>query len=606
MARFTSASLDKLRDAVDIVDLINGYTDLRRAGAQFTGLCPFHEERTPSFSVNPTEKLYYCFGCQEGGDSISLVQKLESLDFAASVEWLADRYGVELEYEELDPREAERVKQRERLFELLERATKFYERTLAEADEAQPAREYLAARGFGSGVISKFRVGYSPKAWDKLFVPALRQGFTEHELIAAGLVQRNPKNQAQIYDRFRGRIMFPLADTRGRIRGFGARAMRDGDRPKYLNSADGPIYSKGRQLFGVNHARSIAAKRGRVVAVEGYADVLALHDAGIEESVAVMGTAMTDDQVVELARMAPRIYLALDADRAGREAMLRAARVAERHGIELSVVELPAGKDPADLIAEGGAEAFTALLDRAVGVVEFEISQVFANATLETARERDALVGELRPIFELIPAGALKDEQLRVVAGKLNVTMSALEDLRKTTPAAQRRTGRYPDAAAGRAAEFDAGGDPGDPDRQQRRSSQSSAVRDSERSERMFIAMCLSCPQPGADYLKKLSDAQLSTPLMRNLRDHLTKNFAKPLAGVAGLKPELRDAVTEVAMLSERENASAKAIQLGFLQLQKAGLDRALAGSSAAGKAKIELERQEVIKELGDLTAEFA
>ncbi|MFY9488566.1 MAG: DNA primase, partial [Solirubrobacterales bacterium] len=457
MARFTNSSLDKLRDAVDIVDLINGYTDLRRAGTQYTGLCPFHEERTPSFSVNPTEKLYYCFGCQEGGDSISFVQKLESLDFAASIEWLADRYGVDLEYEELDPKEAERQKQRERLYELLERATKFYERTLADSDEAEPAREYLAARGFSDAVIAKFRVGYAPKAWDKLFVPALRQGFTEQELMAAGLVQRNTKNQAQIYDRFRGRIMFPLADTRGRIRGFGARAMTDGDKPKYLNSADGPVYNKGRQLFAANHARSVAAKRGRVIAVEGYADVLALHDAGIEESVAVMGTAMTDEQVVELARLAPRIYLALDADRAGRNAMVRAAKVADRHGIALSVVELPAGKDPADLIAEEGVEAFTTLIDKAVTVVEFEISQTFANAHLDTARERDALIAELVPIFELIPQGALKDEQLRVVAGRLNVTMGALEDLRNTKKPSAQRTATRSTASGG-------DGDPGDPD----------------------------------------------------------------------------------------------------------------------------------------------
>ncbi|MGH2907346.1 MAG: DNA primase, partial [Solirubrobacterales bacterium] len=326
MPRIANASLDKLRDAVDIVDLINGYSDLRRAGAQYTGLCPFHEERSPSFSVNPIEKLYYCFGCQKGGDPISFVQEVEALDFAGSVEWLADRYGVELEYEELDPKAAERMKQNERLYELLERSTKFFERTLAEADEAAPARAYLAERGFSAEVLAKFRVGYSPKAWDKLFVPALRQGFNEQELLKSGLAQRN--DRGQLYDRFRGRIMFPLADPRGRIRGFGARAMRDGDRPKYLNSADGPVYNKSRQIFGVNHARSAAAKQGRVIAVEGYADVLALHDAGIEESVAVMGTAMTEQQVIELSRLARRIYLALDADRAGRQAMLRAARVA--------------------------------------------------------------------------------------------------------------------------------------------------------------------------------------------------------------------------------------------------------------------------------------
>lgn len=580
MARFTNSSLEKLRDAVDIVDLINGYTDLRRAGSQFTGLCPFHEERTPSFSVNPTEKLYYCFGCQEGGDSISFVQKIESLDFAQSVEWLADRYGVELDYEELDPREAERQKQRERLYELLERATKFYERTLAESDEAAAAREYLDGRGFSAEVLAKFRVGYSPKAWDKLFVPALRQGFTENELLAAGLVQRN--DRGQVYDRFRGRVMFPLADPRGRVRGFGARAMRDGDRPKYLNSADGPVYQKGRQLFGANHARSVAAKRGRVIAVEGYADVLALHDAGIEESVAVMGTAMTDEQVVELARLAPRIYLALDADRAGRQAMIRAARVADRHGIELLVVDLPAGKDPADLIAESGAEAFEQRVKKALTAVEFEIAQTLAAADLDSARGRDAAISELRPIFELIPAGAVKDEQIRLVADRLKVSESALAGLRAVR--AQRDQGREQSGAK----------------------PPSTHIPESERSERLFMASCLSAPDPGREFLNKLSDEIVSTQLMRELRDHLRENFENPLSGAASLKPELRDAVTEVAMLSERENASAKAIQLDFLQLEKAGLERVLAGSAAGDKAKIELKRQEVIKRLGELTAEFA
>ena len=259
------------------------------------GRCPFHEDNSPSFSVNPAEKVYHCFGCGVGGDLFSFVMEKEALDFSAAVEWLADQYNVELEYEELDPQgAAERQKQRERLYELLERATKFYERTLADARRGRAARKYLEGRGFSAEVLAKFRVGYSPKAWDKLFVPALRQGFTEQELIDAGLVQRNDKGQ--LFDRFRGRIMFPLADKKGIVRGFGARGMRDSDKPKYLNSADGPAYHKGSQIFGVNHARRPAAAKKRVIAVEGYADVLALHDAGFEEAVAVMGTAMTEMQ----------------------------------------------------------------------------------------------------------------------------------------------------------------------------------------------------------------------------------------------------------------------------------------------------------------------
>src|SRR6476659_1874326 len=201
MPRISDSSKEKVREAVDIVDLINHYTDLRRNGSQYMGRCPFHEDNSPSFSVNPHDKVYHCFGCGVGGDVFKFVQEKEGLDFAAAIEYLADQFNVEIEYEELDPKAQERQKERERLFELLERATKFYERTLADSDEAAPARAYLASRGFSPEVLAKFRVGYSPKAWDKLFVPALRQGFNEQELLKAGLAQRN--DRGQIYDRFR-------------------------------------------------------------------------------------------------------------------------------------------------------------------------------------------------------------------------------------------------------------------------------------------------------------------------------------------------------------------------------------------------------------------
>ena len=200
------------------------------------------------------------------------------------------------------------------------------------------------AAGLSEEVLRKFRVGYSPSAWDKVLVGAQRDGFSHEEIEAAGLAQRG--RSGGLYDRFRGRVMFPLADARGRVLGFGARALRDEQRPKYVNTSENELYHKGRQLFGIDHARAPAAKRGRVVAVEGYTDVLALHQAGIEETVAIMGTALTGDQLKELGRAARTVYLALDADRAGQEAMLRAARVAQESGLELLVVDMPEGARP--------------------------------------------------------------------------------------------------------------------------------------------------------------------------------------------------------------------------------------------------------------------
>lgn len=588
MPRITNTSKEKVREAVDIVDLINHYTDLRRNGAQYMGRCPFHEDNSPSFSVSPTDKVYYCFGCQESGDVFSFVMAKEQLDFAGAIEYLADQYNVELEYEELDPRAAEKQKARERLYELLERATKFYERTLADAPEAAAARAYLAERGFSPEVMAKFRLGYSPKAWDKLFVPALRQGFTEQELLDAGLVQRN--DRGQIFDRFRGRIMFPLADKKGIVRGFGARGMRDSDKPKYLNSAEGPVYHKGSQIFGVDHARRPAATKKRVIAVEGYADVLALHDAGFEEAVAVMGTAMTEQQATELARMAPRVYLALDADASGRRAALRAAEVLGGHrDTETLVIQIPQGKDPDELVKNGGAEAFEEAISRAVTVAEFSVAQVFNEGDLSSAREREHVLDELVPVFNAMPNGPVKEEQMGVAADRLGISDAVLrESIRERA----QRAPRPREAAA---------------DEEQTQPRRAPVQNDArERPERIFMAQCLSNPVTGSEYLAKLTDDDLSTDLMRALRDHLTQNGEKPLANLSELKPELQSAVTEVAMLSEREHASAEVIQLGFLQLEKAGLDRKIAGAPGGQKAEIELKRQEVIRQIGELSAEFA
>ena len=319
MARYTQDSIERLRESVDIVAEISRQTDLRRVGSRCTGLCPFHEERTPSFSVDPEQGLYHCFGCQKGGDAIRFVQELDALDFPEAVEQLAERYGVELTREREDPREEERRRRRERLLALLERTASFYASYLWDSAEAGRARKYLAGRGLAEEVLRAFRVGYAPKAWDRVLVGARRDGFSAEELLAAGLAQR--ARNGNVLDRFRERITFPLADSRGRVLGFGARAMRDEQGAKYINTSENELYHKGRQLFGIDRARSAIAKAGRVVVVEGYTDVLALHGAGLEESVGIMGTALTQEQLAELARAVGgdgTVLLALDADSSGR------------------------------------------------------------------------------------------------------------------------------------------------------------------------------------------------------------------------------------------------------------------------------------------------
>ncbi len=377
MARYTQASKDRVRDAVDFVELVSTRTDLRRAGpSAYEGLCPFHDERTPSFGIDPTRKVYYCFGCGAKGDVFTFVQDSEGVEFKEALEQLADRCGVELEREAEDPREAERRRRRERLLELLARTSGYYERCLWESPEAALAREYLERRGLREETLRAFRVGYAPSAWDRVLSASLRAGFSEQELYATGLVQRSSSERGRVYDRFRARIMFPLADTRGRVLGFGARALREEQKPKYLNTSDNDVYHKGRHLYGADLARAHAARAGSVILCEGYTDVIAMHQAGMPNTVGLMGTALTPEQVGELARMATTVLLALDADTAGQEAMLRASQLAARRRLELRVVSLPGGMDPAELVQREGPEGIAAAVAKSVPFVRFRVERV--------------------------------------------------------------------------------------------------------------------------------------------------------------------------------------------------------------------------------------
>ena len=403
MALYTSDSKDRVRDAVDFVELVGARTELRRAGpARYEGLCPFHEERTPSFGIDPTQKVYYCFGCQSSGDVFTFVQETEGVDFKGALELLAERYGVELQREEEDPREAEKRKRR-----VAAAGAADADRVLLRALPVGVRRGSQGARlfggaGAGRGIMREFRVGYAPSTWDRVLLASRRGGFSEQELYATGLAQRSKEN-GRPYDRFRSRIMFPLADVRGRVLGFGARAMSEEQRPKYLNTSDNDIYHKGLQLYGADLARAHATRAGEVILCEGYTDVIALHQAGIRNVVGLMGTALTAEQVGELARMAQTVLLALDADSAGQEAMLKAFPLASKRKLELRVVMAPAGTDPADLIQREGAEAMHAAVKGSISFVSFRAERVLASGDPSDSEAQDRMIEELRPVFAELP-----------------------------------------------------------------------------------------------------------------------------------------------------------------------------------------------------------
>ena len=550
MGLYTQDSIERVKEAVDMIELVGARSDLRRVGSRWTGLCPFHDERTPSFSVNAENKLYHCFGCGESGDAIKFVQMTEGLDFKETIELLAERYNVELKREQEDPEAEQRRQRRERLLSLVERTTTYYERVLWQSPEAAKAREYLAGRGLGEEVLRTFRVGYAPSAWDKVMLAAQRDGFSQEELAAAGLGQRG--RQGGFYDRFRSRIMFPLIDWRGKVLGFGARATRDDQKPKYLNTSENDLYHKSRQLFGINIARESAAKAGRVVAVEGYTDVLALHQAGLTETVAIMGTALTQEQITELSRAAGTVYLALDADRAGQDAMLRAARAAQGK-LELLVVDMPEGMDPAELVAEQGPDAFRERLDEARFVPDFQARRVVAQADFERAGGRDEALNAVAPLVAaLSDRPATRDELVRYLSDRLDVPREYL----LKTPAASAAPTRAPI-----------------PTQQPAPRPQLDAVA---RAEREFLTKCVDSPDLGREYLARLGDDHFSSGPLRRVRDHLERHWDDPLAALPEDDPTLAALIKDVVMRADESHVSEDVLRLDFLQLELRRVDRRL------------------------------
>ena len=602
MALYTRDSVERTKDAVDMVELVSARTDLRRVGTRYTGLCPFHEERTPSFSVNAEHKLYHCFGCGESGDALRFVQATEGLDFKEALEFLADRYGIELRREREDPRAEERRRHRERLLALLERTVDFYVRYLWESAEAAEARRYLEGRGLGEEVLRQFRIGYAPGAWDRVVTAAQRDGFTLQEVAGAGLGQRGARGG--FHDRFRERIMFPLADGRGRVVGFGARAVREGQQPKYLNSSENELYHKGRQLFGLDRARRHAAKAGRVIVSEGYTDVLALHQAGMGESVAIMGTAMTQEQLAELSRVASTVYLALDADRSGQEAMLRAARAARERGVTLRVVAMPVGADPADVVAREGPAGFLGLLDSAVSVPEFEARRLLAGADGLSAGDRDRLLEQARPLIESTPPNtATRDEVVRYVADRLDVPVSYLM-AQVTSPLSRTPApGRPAGAPAG-----DPGGGPAGAPAGAPAPDAPAAVQAVDRAERAFLAMCLGEPRTGRELVARITDEHLSSTELRRAREHLVSHFDDPLAALPPDDPVLAALVTEIVMLAEEEPSSEPVLRMSYLQLDLRRVEREIrrAGRERdfARQHELYAERERLREDIGAVMGE--
>jgi DNA primase len=524
VARIKDASVDAVRAAADIVALASSRTQLRRSGARWLGRCPFHEERSPSFSVNPAKGWYHCFGCGAGGDAITFARETEQLDFVGAIEWLADRFNVPLEYEEQSPQVEARRQREKRLFELLDQAATFYERYLWEAQAGGPAREYLASRGLREEVCRELRLGLA-LGGTTLVRRARAKGFTLDELAAAGLANRRGN------DYFSERLVFPLADGRGRVVGFQARRLREDDplRAKYVNSPEGDLFRKGNLLYGLHLARTAISKSGQAYVVEGNTDVLALRQAGVEPVVASMGTALTEQQVRELGRLARRVYLCFDGDAAGEAATVRGMELAAGSGLDVRVVTLPPGLDPAD-----AADGFEGLLGRAETYLGYRV-----RLELDRAEDRQEAFVRAREVLARFPDSPERQQALRLIADRLDLPKETQAGL---APAARGRVG-----AGTVGPKLLAAGD---------------------RLERDALAGVVAHPQL-LRVLRELDEGHFDSELHRRARTHLLDPTEAPDAELVALLAEL-DA------RADREGIGEQTAEQALLRLRERQLRREL------------------------------
>jgi len=548
MARIKDSSVRDVVAAADMVEVVSGRTQLRRAsGSRFTGRCPFHEEKTPSFSVNPVEKLYYCFGCGKGGDVISFVRETENLDFVGAVDWLAERFRVPIEVEEASPRvEAER-RRRERLYAVLDQTAAYFERLLWDGDAAAPVREYLAERGLGEEVAKEFRLGLSPGRG--LVEKAKERGFTLDELKSAGLVTTRST------DYFPQRLMFPLADARGRVLGFQARKLREDDplRGKYVNSPEGDLFHKGSILYGLHLAKAAIGKRDFAAVVEGNTDVIALRQAGFEPVVASMGTALTAQQLRELGRMTKKLYLCFDADAAGQEATLRGMELAAAQAFDVKVVTLPRGQDPAD-----APDGFPDRLKTAESYLVYRVR-------LEIERSADRQEGfvRAREVLAKTEDSPERQEALRLLADRLDLPRETLAGLAPARGGARRERSDAPRL-------LDAG----------------------DRLERDVLAACLAHSSLVRG-LAELSADHFDADVNRRFRDVLVSGRDDP--ELTALRAEL-DARAAQEALDERTGTEL------LLRLRERKLKRDLSGADLARTTELQAHLAKVRQALAELT----
>lgn len=397
--------IDRLRQGADLVGVISEYIPLKKKGKNYWGCCPFHNEKTPSFSVTPDKGFFYCFGCHAGGNVFNFLMKIENIGFMDAVKLLAQKLNIEMPVQQKSEYEIKKEQEFKKLYKVNELARDFFRSCLLKTQYGEPGRRYLKARGLTDEIIDRFKLGFAPPVWDKLLNSFLNRGFTKEILLKAGLVVASSDEQ-HVYDRFRNRVMFPICDARGKVVGFGGRVLDD-SQPKYLNSPETLLFNKKHILYGLDLAYSSIKEQQQAVIVEGYMDAIAAHAAGVNNVVASMGTAFTTAQARKLLHYTKEIVFAYDSDAAGQQATIRAFNIVQSLAT-IRVVSIPEGKDPDEFIRKKGADEFKALVKEAALLLDYQIARALKEHDDKT------LEGKVAIVTQVIPALAAQENDVQV------------------------------------------------------------------------------------------------------------------------------------------------------------------------------------------------
>ena len=418
MARYSDEVINDVRQSNDIVDVISQYVHLKRSGRNFFGLCPFHNEKSPSFSVSPDKQIFHCFGCGVGGNVFSFITQIEEINFVEAVQMLAERANIQLPTLQ-DNGDSQREELKAKVYKVNEFTAEFYHQNLYKP-QAKIAQEYVKKRQLSNETLKSFKIGFSGK-FDELYQELKKQGFGEREILESGLVNKNERGQ--YIDRYRNRLMFPICDARGKVIAFGGRVLDD-SKPKYINSPENVVYSKGRNLFGLNVAKKGDLKR--ILIVEGYMDVISLHQRGITNVVAPLGTALTEQQGWLLRKNSEQIILSFDSDEAGLKAKLRALDILQNMGCDLRILQMEGAKDPDEYIIKYWNARFNNLVDKALSIIEFKVKILKKDLNLENTNDKIKFLNEIAKLISNVNNTIEREVYIEKIAKEYDISKEAI------------------------------------------------------------------------------------------------------------------------------------------------------------------------------------